>query len=395
MARSTSFGDILRQARIRQGLDVNSVARRLRVRPDILTAIEDSDFSLMPPRGYSKSMITGYARLLGLDSGELVRMYQDELYAYEIGRVRTNNARTSNVMQSQTRQSGRPASSNRPSRASRNDAAQDPAPSSSTRSRTRFIDEPAARQARTASVEEQPKRGRSTRTRVNFGEDQQSEGRTYGQNRVHTSRNVSLPNSQYTNLVASPKNVRQSGSKLPFIIAAVAVLLVLLLAFFIFGGKDDNDTEELPDVPVSGLTDTSNPVEETANIPTPPTDCEFEFEILEGEEAYYELYVDGAEKPSAAGTLTGPTSERYDVSGTLRFVTARPSSVVATVNGEPVTLTDEDGNGVYEYTVDFSKILAQWQADNQAAIDAANAAAQQSADADAEEGTGEDAEQAE
>jgi len=48
---------------------------------------------------------------------------------------------------------------------------------------------------------------------------------------------------------------------------------------------------------------------------------------------------------------------------------------VVTVNREPVTLTDEDGNGVYEYTVDFSQILAQWQAENQAAIDAANAEA--------------------
>ncbi len=41
------FGSQLRRARTRKGLDVNTVARRLRIRPDIIQAIEESDFDRM------------------------------------------------------------------------------------------------------------------------------------------------------------------------------------------------------------------------------------------------------------------------------------------------------------------------------------------------------------
>ena len=40
-------------ARERKGLDLATAARKLRIRPDILRAIEDGDFARMPPRGYT------------------------------------------------------------------------------------------------------------------------------------------------------------------------------------------------------------------------------------------------------------------------------------------------------------------------------------------------------
>lgn len=371
MTRSASFGDILRDARIRRGLDVNSVARHLRIRPDIVMAIENCDYAAMPPRGYSKSMINSYARLLGLNSAQIVKMYQDDLYAFEIGRVRTeSNARYERnaTTRSRGQRSSRSSQSNR---SSQQHLSQDERRSS----RARSVSAGSKSGSSPKSTGEVPRIGGRMRVGLNDGP---SGGRTYNSNKVHTSRNISLPNSQYTNLVAAPKNVSQGGvmnSKLPFIAIGLVLVIILVVVLFVFNGKDNNSTDDLPDVPVSGLTDTSTPVDNTANnVPTPPSDAEFEFEILEGEEAYYEIYVDGAEKPSKAGTVAGPVSERYDVSGKLRFVTARPSAVIVSVNGEPVTLTDEDGNGVYEYTVDFSQILAEWQAANQAAIDAANAA---------------------
>lgn len=370
MARSASFGDILRDARIRRGLDVNSVARRLRIRPDIVMAIENCDFAAMPPRGYSKSMINSYARLLGLNSTQIVKMYQDDLYAFEIGRVRNeSNARYGRNVT--TRSQGQRSSRNSQSgRSSRQHQSQDEYRSSRTRnsSSRSSLDTPSR------STDNAYRIGGRERVGLN---DSPSGGRTYNSNRVHTSRNISLPNSQYTNVVAAPKNISSgsaTNSKLPFIAIGLALAIILVIALVVFTGKDDNSTEDLPDVPVSGLTDTSTPVDSTDSAtPTPPSEAEFEFEVLEGEEAYYEIYVDDAEKPSEAGTLAGPVSERYDVSGKLRFVTARPGAVVVSVDGEPVTLTDEDGNGVYEYTVDFSQILAQWQEDNQVATDTANA----------------------
>ncbi|MEE0346695.1 MAG: helix-turn-helix domain-containing protein, partial [Adlercreutzia sp.] len=51
MARQTSFGEALAHARERKGLDLSTAARKLRIRPDILRAIEEGDFARMPPRG--------------------------------------------------------------------------------------------------------------------------------------------------------------------------------------------------------------------------------------------------------------------------------------------------------------------------------------------------------
>lgn len=77
------FGDILRQARERKGIDLSTAASRLRVREDILRAIEQSDFVAMPPRGYARNMIAGYARYLGLDAIQITRQYLDELRSYQ------------------------------------------------------------------------------------------------------------------------------------------------------------------------------------------------------------------------------------------------------------------------------------------------------------------------
>ena len=71
------FGDVLRHAREQSGEDLVSVARRIRIRPDILERIEESDIDSMPPRGYSRNMINAYARYLGLNTTEVVKMYQN------------------------------------------------------------------------------------------------------------------------------------------------------------------------------------------------------------------------------------------------------------------------------------------------------------------------------
>ena len=44
----SNFGNILREARERSGEDLMSVARKLRIRPDILESIEAEDLSNMP-----------------------------------------------------------------------------------------------------------------------------------------------------------------------------------------------------------------------------------------------------------------------------------------------------------------------------------------------------------
>ncbi|WP_172137193.1 helix-turn-helix transcriptional regulator, partial [Adlercreutzia sp. ZJ473] len=93
MARQRSYGGLLREARERRGFDLTTVSHRLRVRPDILRAIEEADFAYLPPRGYTRNMISAYARLVGLNPTEVTSLYLDEVHAYESGYARIDARR--------------------------------------------------------------------------------------------------------------------------------------------------------------------------------------------------------------------------------------------------------------------------------------------------------------
>lgn len=350
MARSSSYGDLLRDARKRSGMNLADAAYRLRIRPDILRSIEECDYSRMPPRGYTRNMISAYARMLGLNPNEITQMYLDGAYAFEVGRVR---------------QDGDPYTDS-----SRGSSAQQ---RSSRRQRT--------------EVEREPYR--NSRGRTVYDDRLEKPSRPTGASRVHTSRNVSLPSRQYTNLVASPKQ-NQGFFKLPYLIAiAVVVILLIIIAVFVLGGKDDvaNDTQT-PNVPVAGLSDTSNPAGSTT-VPTiidvKPTSAMVSFEVASGDSSYIEVYVDDACK--FAETASGPTSKEYEITGTCKFVTTNPGSVTLYLDGEVVEPEDEDGDGVYIFEVNFEDILADWEEENAKAK--AEAAAQQATSTTEPEQTGE------
>lgn len=87
---SADFGDVLRQTREQHGISLSEVARELRVREDILIAIENSDFSKIPPQGYSRNMIKSYSRLLGLNANTMTNMFLDSEYSYQLGKKRAS-----------------------------------------------------------------------------------------------------------------------------------------------------------------------------------------------------------------------------------------------------------------------------------------------------------------
>ncbi len=325
MARGNSYGDILRNARKRSGMNLSDAAYRLRIRPDILRAIEECDYARMPPRGYTRNMISSYAKLLGLNPGEITQMYLDGAYAFEVGRVRHDESTPSAVRTQAGRQ-----------RASRSEEQTEREPYRNSRGRTVYDDRL-----------EKPSRPTSG-------------------SRVHLSRNTSLPSRQYTNLVAAPKQ-NQGFSKLPYIIAiAVIVILLIIIAVFVLGGKDDASAEgQTPNVPVAGLTDTSNPAGTTTPptvIDVKPTSAIVSFEVASGESSYIEVYVD--EVCKFAETASGPTNKEFEITGTCSFVTTNPSKVTVMLDGEVVEPLDEDGDGVYIFDVDFADILEEWEAEN-------------------------------
>ena len=374
MVRYATFGDILRDARIRKGMDLPTAAHRLRVRGDLLRSLEEGDFARLPARGYTKSIVAGYARLVGLDPARLTQLYLDEVYAYEVGRVQEGMQRDRRQRDAQPR----PDVSQRSASRRYSHQANNPRRTYGLRE-----EEPLRGSRRTEQRHADPRGARQRQQHNRGGSPQQDRarggiplplpavGRSLSQPSVHSARGQALPtrSSHYTSLVASPKNVSHSSvsPKASFVVAALAILLVLaLLIVFVFGRGEDQPSEELPSVPVSGLTDTSTPTadESDPSVPTPPTSTEFGYRLVEGQSAYVEIYVDGSDRPVEAATVEGPAAKRYEVTGKLKFVTTSPSNISITVDGVAVEPADDDGNGVYTYEVDFASILAAWQVAN-------------------------------
>lgn len=341
MAARTTFGTILREARERRGIDLATAARQLRIRPDILRSIEESDFARMPSSGYARNMVHAYARLVGLDPAEMTRRYLDEAYAYQVGCARDGARSAGRSQGSSSRQSSR--------------RRQNQALSEDGR-----IDAPVRQNAF---------------GRAMYDDRRDVGGRTYAHDRMHPSRHTAVPGTQYTNLYAAPRIPGQGRAKLPFIVAAVAVLVVLIVVLvLVFGGKDEPE-QEVPNVPITGLTDTSNPVDEggvaggVADTVQPtvvaPDKVTFSFSVPSGKEAYIEVYED-SDTPSIAEDVAGPVEKNFDVTSTLKFVTSNPENVSLSLAGEQIDSDqlDDAGGGVYTYTVDFSSYLKQWKAEN-------------------------------
>ena len=68
------IGSSLREARVRQGLDLNELEQATKIRAKYLRALEDEEFDLLPAQTYVKGFLRSYADYLGLDG----QLYVDE-----------------------------------------------------------------------------------------------------------------------------------------------------------------------------------------------------------------------------------------------------------------------------------------------------------------------------
>ena len=327
MARQVPFGDILRDAREREGMDVNTAARRLHIRPDILRAIEDSDFARMPPRGYTRNMVNAYARLVGLNASQMSALYADQAYAYEVGRSRSDELRLDS--RSRSGSSSRTAS-NRPRSSS-------------------------------ASRPQNSYNGRTSSGRGIYDDRTDLQGRAYSTR--FAGSNSGRGNGTYRNVYAGGGSAAPVASKLPFILIGIIVLLLLIIVLVLLFGNKQAEPEVPADIPVSGLTNTANPT--TSSDPTadaqaaadaakpkveePPTKAVFTYEIPEGKSAYIEIKVGDSASYETAATIDGPAEKSYDE-------TVQPTEM-------------SKGTGVYSFTVNFADILTQWKADHPEAAD--------------------------
>ena len=70
------IGERLRQARIRQDIDVAAVEQATKIRVKYLRAMENEEFGLLPGPTFAISFLRTYAQFLGLDAHLLVREYR-------------------------------------------------------------------------------------------------------------------------------------------------------------------------------------------------------------------------------------------------------------------------------------------------------------------------------
>lgn len=72
------LGELLKEARQNKGVSLEEVEEKLRIRKKYLQALEEEDFSIMPPEVYIKGFLRNYAIYLGLDPEEVRNLYRGE-----------------------------------------------------------------------------------------------------------------------------------------------------------------------------------------------------------------------------------------------------------------------------------------------------------------------------
>lgn len=326
LPRQESYGRILKEARERDGYDLTTMARRLHIRPDILRAIEDGDLDRMPPKGYTQNMIRAYARAVGLNQNALSDMYLDAVHLYETGRNRASG---------------------------RGRDGRDTARSSSLERRREGRGVPPTQRS-----QRMPRNGSSRATR-RLDVDQ-GYGYVGGSQRRSRGRAPGYP-SVYSDMRSNQRSLPSLPVWIVIAVIAVAVIIVLIVLF----NSNKQAVEEVPDIPISGLTDTSNPEEETsaAIVEQPPQKAVFTFSVEAGGKSWIEVTQDGDTVLSEV--ISGPYTENFDVEGTLTFRTANPSPITIQVDGTEVDLKRSSGSEYYTYTVDFADILETWKKEHE------------------------------
>jgi cytoskeleton protein RodZ len=71
-----TIGDTLREARMRQHLDIADVESRTKIRAKYLRALENEEFGMLPGPTFVKTFLRTYAEALGLDPQVLVEEYR-------------------------------------------------------------------------------------------------------------------------------------------------------------------------------------------------------------------------------------------------------------------------------------------------------------------------------
>lgn len=379
-----SFGMVLREARERKGLDIQSVSRRLRVRPDILRALEDSDFTSLPARGYTRNMVSAYARLVGLNPSDITDLYLDQMYSHQVKLSRKDADSPAHV-------SGRRSVANEDSRSRRlrrdgddayaEDESRSRRPSSQRRQRGEEASRSSSRErgargrhpsdsSRNSRGPRPSGRGASSRRGGDRGGLQdtlavraaQAEGKS---RRIGQSTSMN----HLSNLYSGMASVAQHGSSRgPVVIVAVVILILLVIIFaLLFGNHGSAQQQDVAKVPVTGVSESSSGNNSSSNSDSSsntqaqqvkvPTSVKVEYKLASGQQAYVVITQDDTQTEQM---LTGPVSETVDVSGTWSLATYVSDAFTITMDGKSVEFETDSATGMPTATVSFEDYLKTW-----------------------------------
>lgn len=89
------YSALLSSKRRELGLSLAQAARVLRLKPEVLEAFEAGEWERIPRSGYAQGMLSSYARYLGLNSREVIQLFEDDLALYSTTQARSPRTRPS------------------------------------------------------------------------------------------------------------------------------------------------------------------------------------------------------------------------------------------------------------------------------------------------------------
>ena len=346
-----SFGSVLKEARLAQGRDLASVSRDLRIRQDIIVAIENSDFKRMPSRGYARNMIIAYSRLLGLNAQDVSRMYLDQEYAYQVEQAHQNVGDSIRMHRDPHGREG----------GGYNTSSFEKVGGRSTRKTRSTLSQPAEKDLYDGSS--------NGFGRAVYSQNADVYPSHHNPQVAHRARRSAMPSGKYGNMYAAPQNIpnpNRSRNIIVAVVAAVVIVVVLIVAMML-----SHQTAPQTNIPVTGAQSTQSAESESSSDQqqtdssssdqTAPTEFTLKYSVDKGSESYIEVYVD--DKVQESGTVSGPAEKTYTSSSKIRFVSTETKGVTVTINDEAVDLK-ANSSGIVNQTFSFSEILDQWYTDH-------------------------------
>ena len=370
MTQMTTSGKILRETRERKGYDLTTVARRLRIRPDILRAIEAGDFNAMPPRGYTRNMVNAYARLLGLNPTEIVNMYLDEVYAAQVEKARDRAPSSGFNMERQSRlgrsrgRAARQVSEGRLADKSGSSGRDSIGAARSDGRYSRMLYDDRTKYSRDdygITREHMDRPGRSDRDFLSHHSGYTSTNFSFLDNESRGGRTVHVGQTPMEYRASRLPGFLQSRLIIGALIA-VLIVIALIVVFVLLGNRNAPADDDVAKLPVSGINDTTGTADDEsslASVEVAPTSSHVIVSVKQGNEAYIDYKYDDGDMSEEH--LVGPTERAFEITGKFTMLTWTPDTLSVTVDGQPVTLVNDEATGLYACSVDFPAILEQWR----------------------------------